>query len=261
MSRLQNKVAIVTGSSSGFGRAIAKAFAEEGAKVVCSDLRAEARNGGFEVDRGVPTHEAIQKAGHDVEFVCCDVSKVADVKALVEAAAKKYGCLNIMVANAGIFPGLAKIHETTDDDYSLSMNVNCKGLWNSNQQAIIQFLKQGMGGKVINIISIAGLVGLPNGAAYCTAKGAASNLTRQLAVDYGTDGITVNGICPNFAATAMTRQAYGDQAMQSFVKGRTPLGRWATSEDVARLAVFLASIDADYITGALIPVDGGYTAQ
>ena len=261
MGRLENRVAIVTGSSSGFGRAIAKAFADEDAKVVCSDLRAEARDEGFEMDLGVSTHEAIQKAGHEAAFVCCDVSKVGEVKALVEAAAEKYGRLDIMVANAGIFPGLAKIHETTEDDYGLSMNVNCKGLWNSNQQAIVQLLKQGIGGKVINIISIGGLVGIPKGAAYCTAKGAASNLTRQLAVDYGRDGITVNGICPNFAPTAMTRPAYGDQAMQSFVEGRTPLGRWATSKDVAGLAVFLASSDADYITGALIPVDGGYTAQ
>ena len=261
MSRLEGKVAIVTGASSGFGRAIAKAFAKEGAKVVSSDLRAAAREDGFEDDIRLSTDEAIRKAGGDATFVKCDVSKVIEVKALVEAAVKKYGKLDIMVANAGVFAGLGRIHENTEEQYDLTMNVNSKGVWNSDQQAIVQFLKQGKGGKIINMISMGGLVGLPNEAAYCASKGAAANLTRQLAIDYGKDGITVNGICPNFAATAMTRPAYGDKAIKTFVEALTPLGRWATSEDVAKLAVFLASSDADYITGALIPVDGGYTAQ
>jgi hypothetical protein len=258
---LEGKVAIVTGSSSGFGRAIAKAFAQEGARVICSDLRAAAKEEGFESDISIPTHETIQKGGGEAIFVKCDVSKVDEVKTLVDTAVKKYGKLDIMVANAGVFAGLGRIHENTEEQYDFTMSVNCKGVWNSDQQAIVQFLKQGKGGKIINTISMGGLVGLPNEAAYCASKGAAANLTRQLAIDYGKEGITVNGICPNFAATAMTRPAYEDKALKTFVEGLTPLGRWATSEDVARLAVFLASSDADYITGALIPVDGGYTAQ
>ena len=261
MSRLEGKVAIVTGASSGFGRAISRAFAKEGAKVVCSDLRAAAREDGFEGDIIIPTDEAIRKSGGEATFVKCDVSKVLEVKELVKAAVAQYGKLDIMVANAGVFAGLGRIHENTEEQYDFTMSVNCRGVWNSDQQAIIQFLKQGKGGKIINMISTGGLVGLPNEAAYCASKGAAANLTRQLAIDYGKDGITANGICPNFAATGMTRPAYEDNVLKTFVEGLTPLGRWATSEDVAKLAVFLASSDADYITGALIPIDGGYTAQ
>jgi NAD(P)-dependent dehydrogenase (short-subunit alcohol dehydrogenase family) len=261
MNRLAGKVAIVTGASSGFGRAIARAFAGEGAKVVCSDLRPEARGEGFEGDLSTPTDEVIRKTGGDAVFVKCDVSHLNEVKELVAEAVRAYGQLDIMVANAGVFMGLGRIHENSEEQYDTTMNVNCKGVWNSAQQAIVQFLAQGEGGKIINVSSIGGLVGLPNEAAYCTAKGAVANLTRQVAIDYGRDRITVNAICPNFAATAMTRPAYDDNALKSFIDGVTPLGRWATAEDIARVAVFLASSDADYITGALIPVDGGYTAQ
>jgi hypothetical protein len=261
MKKLEDKVAIVTGSSSGFGRAIAKSFAEEGAKVVCSDLRPEALEGGYESDISTPTDEAIRKAGGDAIFVKCDVTKVDEVKALVEAAVEKYGKLDIMMANAGIFTVMAKIHEKTEEQYDLTMNVNVKGVWNSDQQAIAQFLKQGKGGKVINLVSIGGLIGLPNEPAYCASKGAAANLTRQLAVDYGLDGITVNGICPNFAATAMCRPYYDQDDIKTYLEGVTPLGRWANAEEIGKLAAFLASSDADYITGALIPIDGGYTAR
>ena len=261
MKRLEEKVAIVTGASSGFGRAIAKAFAEEGAKVVCSDLRREAAEGGYETDIALTTDEAIQKAGGEAIFVKCDVTKVAEVKALVDEAVNNYGKLDIMMANAGVFTFMAKIHEKTEEHYDFTMNVNVKGVWNSDQQAIIQFLKQGNGGKVINLVSIGGLIGLANEPAYCASKGAAANLTRQLAVDYGLDGITVNGICPNFANTAMCRPYYEQDDIKAYLEQVTPLGRWATSEDVAKLAVFLASSDADYITGALIPIDGGYTAR
>jgi len=261
MERLKDKVAIVTGASSGFGRAIAKAFAAEGAKVVCSDLRPEAREDGYEEDINIPTDEAIRKAGGDAIFAKCDVSKVDEVKALVEAAVKKYGKLDIMMPNAGVFAGMGKIHEKTEEQYDFTMSVNVKGVWNSDQQAIAQFLKQGGGGKVINLVSIGGLIGLANEPAYCASKGAAANLTRQLAIDYGLDGITVNGICPNFAATAMCRPYYEQAEIKKYLEDVTPIGRWATSEDVAKLAVFLASSDADYITGALIPIDGGYTAK
>lgn len=261
MKRLEDKIAIVTGASSGFGRAIAKGFAAEGAKVVCSDLRPDALEGGYESDISIPTDEAIRKAGGDAIFVKCDVTKLDEVKALVEAAVEKYGKLDIMMANAGTFTVMGKIHEKTEEQYDITMNVNIKGVWNADQQAIIQMLKQGKGGKVINMVSIGGLIGLPNEPAYCASKGAAGNLTRQLAVDYGLDGITVNGLCPNFANTAMCRPFYEQADIKSYLEGVTPLGRWATAEDIAKLAVFLASSDADYITGALIPIDGGYTAR
>lgn len=261
MAKLEGKVAIVTGASSGFGRAIAKAFAEEGARIVCSDIKPDAREGGYETDIATPTHEAIRKAGGQAVFVKCDVTKVNEVKACVDAAVKTYGRLDIMMANAGVFTRMSKIHETTEEEYDFTMGVNIKGVWNSDQQAIARFLEQGQGGKVINLVSIGGLVGLANEPAYCASKGAAANLTRQLAIDYGPDKITVNGICPNYAPTAMCRPYYEDETVKKFVEDVTPLGRWVLAEEIAKLAVFLASSDADFITGALIAIDGGYTAR
>lgn len=261
MKKLKDKVAIVTGASSGFGRAIAKAFAAEGAKVVCSDLKKDARPEGYETDIKLSTDEAIRKAGGDAFFVKCDVTKEDEVKALVEATVKKYGKLDIIMNNAGVFTHMAKIHECTEEEYDFTMGVNSKGVWNGCKQAIAQMLKQGKGGKVLNLVSIGGLVGLANEPAYCASKGAAANLTRQLAVDYGPDNITVNGICPNYAPTAMCRPYYDDPGVKKFVEDITPIGRWVTAEEVAKLAVYLASDDANYITGNLIQIDGGYTAR
>jgi len=261
MKRLKDKVAIVTGSSSGFGRAIALAFAGEGAKLVCSDLRQEARKEGYEKDIDTPTDEAIRKAGGEAIFVKCDVTKESDVEALVKAAVKKFGRLDIIMNNAGVFTRMAKIHECTEDEYDFTMGVNIKGVWNGCKYAIAQMLKQGKGGKVLNLVSIGGLVGLANEPAYCASKGAAANLTRQLAIDYGPDKITVNGICPNYAPTAMCRPYYDDAGVKKFVEDITPLGRWVLPEEIAALAVFLASKDADYITGNLVQIDGGFTAR
>jgi len=261
MGKLQGKVAIVTGSSSGFGRGIAKAFAAEGAKVVCSDIRKEARAEGYEDDIKLSTDEAIRKAGGEAIFVKCDVTKEADVKALVEAAVKKYGKLDIMMNNAGVFTRMAKIHECTEEEYDFTMGVNTKGVWNGCKFGISHMIKQGNGGRVINLVSIGGLVGLANEPAYCASKGASANLTRQLAIDYAPDSITVNGICPNYAATAMCRDYYDDPSVKEFVENITPLKRWVKIEEVVALAVFLASDDAAYITGANIPIDGGFTAR
>jgi len=139
--------------------------------------------------------------------------------------------------------------------------VNAKGVWNGCKRAIIQMLRQGSGGKIINIVSIAGLIGTPGEPAYSASKGASANLTRNLAIDYGPDKITVNGICPNWAPTALSRVYYDDPKVKKEVEKITPLGRWALAKDVAKLSVFLASDESDYLSGALIPIDGGYTAQ
>jgi hypothetical protein len=189
------------------------------------------------------------------------VTKEDEVKAVVEAGVKQYGKIDIIMNNAGVFTHMAKIHECTEEEYDFTMGANSKGVWNGCKQAIAQMLKQGKGGKVINLVSIGGLVGLANEPAYCASKGAAANLTRQLAIDYGPDNITVNGICPNFAPTAMCREYYDNPEVKKFVEDVTPLHRWVTAEEVARLAVFLASDDANYITGNLVQIDGGYTAR
>lgn len=261
MGRLDRKIAIVTGASSGIGRAIALGFAREGARVVCSDIRKDARPEGYEEDRQKDTDEVIRGNGGDSLFVRADVTRGQDMANLVKGAVEQYGRLDIVVNNAGVFTRLAPIHEKTEEEYDFTMNVNAKGVWNGCQQAIQQFLRQGDGGKIINIVSIAGIIGLANEPAYCASKGAAANLTRQLAIDYGPHRINVNAICPNFLTTAMCRPYYADAAIRSTVEEATPLRRWGTPEEIVGPAIFLASADADYVTGSMLIVDGGYTAR
>jgi NAD(P)-dependent dehydrogenase (short-subunit alcohol dehydrogenase family) len=257
MKRLKGKVAIVTGSSSGFGRAIAERFAREGAKVVCSDISREADRKGFEGDIKTTTEEAIQKAGGDAVFVKCDVTKAKDVAALVKAAVDKFGKLDVMVNNAGIYRGGKLMHEFSEADLDACFNVNVKGTFFGAQEAVKQFLKQGKGGNVINIVSTAGLGGYPRQSVYNISKGAAANLTNSLAVEYGRDRIRVNGICPTYCKTALTRDLYDDKVFDESFTESIPLGRWGEVKDVADLAVFLASDESDYIHGDLIKVDGG----
>jgi len=261
MGRLDGKVAIVTGASSGIGRAIAIGFAREGAQVVCADIRKDARPEGYEEDRQKDTDAVISANGGEALFVKADVTRAQDTANLVKSTVERYGRVDIMVNNAGVFTRLAPIHEKTEEEYDFTMNVNAKGVWNGCQQAIRQFLRQGDGGKIINIVSIAGIIGLPNEPAYCASKGAAANLTRQLAIDYGPHRITVNAICPNFLTTAMCRPYHSDTSIRAMVEEATPLRRWGTPEEIVGPAVFLASKDADYVTGSMLIVDGGYTAR
>ena len=219
MQRLKDRVAIVTGASSGIGRAIAVGFAREGAKVACADLRKAARSEGYEADIGKDTDEVIRAAGGEAIFVKTDVTAGQEVANLVRATVEQYGRLDLMVNNAGVFTRLSPIHETTEEEYDFTMQVNAKGVWHGCQQTIIQFLKQGSGGKIINIVSIGGLVGLANEPAYCASKGAAANLTRQLAIDYGPHRINVNGICPNFLTTALCRPYYEDDPIRKLIEG------------------------------------------
>jgi len=261
MGRLDGKIIIVTGSSSGYGRAIAKACSMEGAIIVCSDIRREARREGYEKDIDIPTDEVIQQSNGECIFVKCDVTQENEVKSLVQTAVEMYGRIDVMINNAGVFTRLARCHECTEEEYDFTMAVNSKGVWNGCKQAITQMLKQGNGGKIINTVSTAGLVATPEEPAYDASKGASANLTRNLAIDYGRDNITVNAICPNWGPTALSRAYYDDPKVREEVEKITPLGRWVLPEEVAKLAVFLASDDSNYISGALIPIDGGYTSQ
>lgn len=264
--RLEGQVAIVTGSSSGNGRAIAIAFAKEGATILCSDLRPSALAAGYEKDLDVPTHEAIRKAGGKAEYHQADASKAADVEALVAKAVALYGRLDVMVNNAGIFTELHSILEETEDQYDRTMNINAKGVWLGCKYAIGQMMKQtpradGTRGRIVNIASIAGLVGLALEPAYCASKGAVVSLTRQLAVDFAPHRINVNAICPGFLATAMVRPFLEDKATNEALHALTPYPRVGTAEDVARSALFLASDDAEWIAGTMLTLDGAFTAR
>ena len=258
MKRLQNRVAIVTGSSSGIGRAITLAFATEGAKIVCSDIRRKPKKGGFETDPDVPTDELVRNMNGESIFVKCNVSKLHEVKALIEAAVERFGRLDIMVNNAGVIPGTRKlVHEYTEKELDACYNVNIKGTFFSSQEAVKQFLKQGDSGNIINIVSTAGLQAYAYQSVYNTSKGAVANLTKCLAIEYGRNKIRVNGICPTMTKTSMVRKAYDE--VYNMVEDGIPLGRWTEAKDIANLAVFLASDESDFIHGDLIRLDGGET--
>lgn len=265
-NRLQDQVAIVTGASSGNGRAIALAMAAEGAKIVVSDLREEALAGGYEEDIELSTAEAIKKAGGQTIYHRADASKKDDVEELVAKAVSEFGRLDIMVCNAGVFTGVHTIVDETEEQFDFTMAVNIKGVWLGNKYAIKQFMAQerranGVRGRIVNIASIGGLVGLALEPAYCASKGAVVNLTRQIAVDYAAEQINVNCICPGFLATAMVRPFLEDKDLNQGLHQQSPWPHLGTPEDVAKSTVFLASDDALWMTGSAITVDGGFTAR
>ncbi len=258
-NRLEDKIIVVTGASSGLGRGIAKACAKEGAKLVVSDIREEPTAGGFEDDAALTTVQSIRESGGEAVFVRCDVTKSDQVANLIAEAVKAFGRLDVMVNNAGIFRAGKRMHEFGEADLDVCFEVNAKGTFFGSQEAVKQFLSQGDGGNIINIVSTAGLQGHPNQSVYNISKGAQANLTRCLAIEYGKDQIRVNGICPTYAKTALTRELFNDEDFDSSFTESIPLKRWGEVEDVANLAVFLASDESGYIHGDLIKVDGGET--
>jgi len=263
-NKLQDKVAVVTGSSSGNGRAIALALAAEGAAVVCSDIRREAREGGYEGDILTPTDDVVRANGGKAEYVEADAASYPAVENLVSSAATSFGRLDVMVNNAGIFTGLHTIADETEDEYDRTMAVNAKSVWLGCKFAIRQMLTQepvdGSRGRIVNIASIGGLVGLAAEPAYCASKGAVVNLTRQLAIDYAPERININAICPGFLATAMVRPFLDDPELNKVLHDKSPWPELGTAEDVGKAAVYLSTNDARWATGTLLTVDGGFTS-
>jgi len=258
-NRLQSKVAIITGGSSGFGRASAVRFAAEGAKVVIADIKQEANPGGFEAHQDQTVFDEINAIGGEATFIRCDVTKAADVAAMVSEAVATYGRLDIMFNNAGIYRFGKLAHEFTEEDLDACWNINLKGTWFGAQEAVKQFRKQGGGGNIINLVSTAGLQGHPRQSVYNISKGAQANLTRCLAIEYGHEGIRVNGICPTYCKTSMARSLFDDETFRNTFSSSVPLQRWGEMSDVANLAVFLASDESSYIHGDLVRIDGGET--
>ncbi|KAF9887189.1 hypothetical protein FE257_010443 [Aspergillus nanangensis] len=272
--RLQDKVAIVTGASSGFGRAIAFRFSREGARVVCADIRPNCDDIGSRVeDRGYPTDEYIRHQGGDAVFLPVDVSKADRVEALVNAAVDRYGRLDIMVNNAGICPESApahigkRIHEREEEVFHRTMMVNCWGVFLGCKYAVRQFLKQdclpsGDRGWIVNLGSTSSLVGVgPGLVAYNSSKGAALQITRSVAVEMGREKIHCNILCPGDASTSCyLPHGESKEAVDETTAGY-PWGRFATVKEIAGAAFFLASEDAGYVTGAALAADGGFTAQ
>ena len=225
----------------------------EGARVVCADLAPEAVAGSWE--ESTPTHELIDGA-----FVRCDVADGAQVTAAVATAVGEFGGLDIAVANAGISPKAHPLRDEPWEDYKRVQAVNVDGAWWTCREASRQMVAQGRGGSIITLASIAGITGVQTGLHYNMSKGAVVQLTRTLAIELAPDMVTVNAIAPGWVRTAMTRDMWDEPERLADLERRTPMARLGEVEDIAGAAFFLASDDARWLTGAIIPVDGGYSA-
>ena len=248
--RLNNKIALVTGSSQGIGRAIAVRFAQEGADVVIN------------YNRGAKGAEEalaeIEAAGRRGLIVQADLSKVADIQRLVNTAVEHFGRLDVLVNNAGLETH-APFWDVTEEDYDKVLNVNLKGVFFASQ-AFVRHLRQNeRRGKIVNISSVHEELPFPNFTAYCASKGGVKMMTRNLAVELGSLGINVNNIAPGAIETPINTKLLNDPAKLGALLSQVPLGRLGQTADVASVATFLASDDADYVTGSTYYVDGGLT--
>ncbi|KAL4937840.1 hypothetical protein BDV06DRAFT_232323 [Aspergillus oleicola] len=266
MPRLQDKIAIVTGSSSGLGRAIATRYAQEGAKVVCADLSPTARS---HEEAAITTHELIGRDEGEAIFVQTDVGDAAQMENLVRKTVKRFGRLDILVNNAGISIEArrpAVLHLTDEETWDTTMRVNAKSVFLGCKYALAQMLRQephesGDRGWIVNISSIMGMIVGPENPSYCASKGAVSQLTRQIALDYAPHKIHANALCPGYTQTAIFKETAANLTPWEDLNRRHPLKGPGLPEDVARVAVVLASEDASWVTGVCLPVDGGYTAR
>jgi 3-oxoacyl-[acyl-carrier protein] reductase len=246
MASLTGKVAIVSGASKGIGAAIAEKLAEDGAAVVVNYSKSAA-----EAEQVVAR---IRAKGGKASAVQADVSKPAEAKALVGAAVREFGKIDVLVNNAGIFEflPLASVHE---EHFDRQFNLNVKGLLFATQAAANAF--DGRGGSIINISSVASLSPVPNGSVYSATKGAVDAITKSLAAELGPRKILVNSVLPGMTETEGVKAMEGSDEMRSHLVPQTPLGRIGQPRDIANVVSFLASDDAGWITGQVIPVSGG----
>jgi NAD(P)-dependent dehydrogenase (short-subunit alcohol dehydrogenase family) len=251
MGKLSGKVALVTGAASGIGRAAAQLFAAEGAKVVAAD---------WDESQGAQVAEGIRASGGEAAFARVDVSQPEDVQAMIRTAVERYGRLDALFNNAGIEGQQAPTADCTLENWDKVIGVNLKGVFLGMKYAIPEMLRRG-GGSIVNNASVAGLVGFPGSPAYCASKGGIIQLSKAAALEYAAQGIRVNVICPGVIATAMIeRVVAGGEEMRKALEAMEPVGRFGTPEEVARLALFLASDDSGFCTGAPFIVDGGLVA-
>ena len=250
--RLSGKVAIVTGSATGIGQAIATRLGTEGAQVVI-DYRSHQ-------DGAEETRKQIESAGSKAIIVQADVSKLADVQRLVDEAWKQLGSCDILVNNAGIEKS-ADFWDVTEQDYDAVLDVNLKGPFFLAQAFVRPLRDAKRPGRIINISSVHEDMAFPHFSTYCMSKGGMRMLTRDLAVELGPLGITINNIAPGAIMTPINKKLLDDKPRLNALLKNIPLGRMGSPEDVATLASFLASDDAAYITGSTYIIDGGLTVN
>lgn len=250
--RLKNKVALISGGGTGIGKATALLFSREGAKVAISGRRKEPLE---------ETVSEINTSGGKAVLIQGDVSVVKEAKAMVDKSAKAFGRLDILVNNAGVDYKPGNIPETEEEEWDVTMDINVKGVYLLSKFAVPELEKTR--GNIINISSVIGMVGCPGAIAYTTSKGAVLNLTRSMAIDLA-PRIRVNCICPGIVDTPMARRWIGrakePEALLRKVLEDYPLGRMGQPEDIAYAALYFASEEAGWVTGAVLPVDGGFTA-
>jgi len=250
--RLDGKVALITGSGSGIGRATAQIFAREGAKVVVADIV---------VAGGEETVRLINAAGGEAIFVKTDVSHPADVEAMVKQAVDTYGRLDCAFNNAGIEGVIQPTVEYGEAHWDRVLAINLKGVWLCMKYELQQMLKQS-GGAIVNTASVAGLVGLPSFSAYVAAKHGVTGLTKTAALEYAKSGIRVNAVCPGAIRTPMfERGARDNPGIEEQIVAMEPIGRMAAPAEVGEAVVWLCSDAASFVTGLPIAVDGGWVAQ
>jgi NAD(P)-dependent dehydrogenase (short-subunit alcohol dehydrogenase family) len=248
MGRLENKVAVVTGAGSGIGRATALRLAYEGARVIAVDISgAEVETAQAIVGGAIARHT--------------DVARADDLRALMEEVRSRFGRLDILVNNAGIEGEQAPTAECSEENFDRVIAINLKGVFLGMKYGLPLMLATG-GGAIINMASVAGLTGFAGIPAYCAAKGGVIQLTKTAALEYATQNIRVNAICPGVIATPMIeRFTHGAAEAQQALTQMEPLGRIGTPDEIAAAVAFLASDDASFITGAVLPVDGGFVAK
>jgi len=249
MKQLENKVALITGSGSGIGKAAAILFAEQGAKVVISDINES---------HGHSTVEELKKKGGDAFFIKADSSKPEDNEALIKQTIQKYGRLDIAVNNAGIGGPLNATGEYPIDGWQKVIEINLSGVFYGLRYQIPVMLEKG--GSIINVASILGQAGTKFSPAYVAAKHGVVGLTRAAALEYANKNIRINSVGPGYIKTPLVMKSLDDAARNALV-GLHPIGRLGESEEIAELILWLASSKSSFVTGAYYPIDGGYLAQ
>ena len=248
---LKDKVALITGGSSGIGRAVALAWAREGAKVVVSDVD---RGGGEE------TVGQVRTAGGEAIFIAADVGKPEECEALVRGAVEKFGRLDIACNNAGIGGPQAPTADYPLDGWAQVIGINLSGVFYGMKYQLPAMLKNG-GGAIINMASILGAVGFAGAPAYAAAKHGVVGLTQTAALEYSAQGVRINAMGPGFIHTPMISALEDNKAVNDMLVAAHPIGRLGRAEEVAELVLWLSSEKASFVTGAYYPVDGGYIAR
>jgi len=250
---LDGKTAVITGGASGIGRGIATKFAAEGANVVVADLHPEPREG------GTPVVEAVTEMGADAIYVECDVTNLDQVRDAIDAA-DEFGGIDVLVNNAGIYHSKPFV-DVTEEEYDRLLAVNLKGAFFAAQAAVEKMLEHERGGAIVNISSVAGLIGSANNSTYSVSKGGVRLLTYALASEFGPSNIRVNAIHPGLIQTEMTTEdipIFGTDAEERY-RGTVPLRRSGLPEDIAEGALYLASDRSSFVTGESLVIDGGST--